>query len=76
MSPARRGRRVRRGRRASRARRASLGGTTGEVLTKLSNTDGHADWEPSAGGGGTVYAPLDATYFTQNNHVTDLPNSI
>lgn len=26
------------------------GGATGEVLTKLSNADGDADWEPSAGG--------------------------
>lgn len=28
------------------------GGSTGQVLTKASGTDGDADWEDSAGGGG------------------------
>lgn len=30
------------------------GGTTGQVLTKLSATDGDADWRDSTGGGGAV----------------------
>lgn len=31
------------------------GGSTGEVLTKQSNADGDADWEPSAGGSSDPY---------------------
>lgn len=35
------------------------GGTTGQVLTKQSGTDGDADWEDPAGGGGSSYSRYD-----------------
>lgn len=41
------------------------GGTTGQVLTKQSATDGDADWEtPSGGGGGGSYSPAWPLAFT------------
>lgn len=34
------------------------GGTTGQVLTKASATDGDANWQTPAAGGGGAYSPV------------------
>lgn len=56
------------------------GGTTGQVLAKVNNTDFNTQWvTPSAGGGGTIYGDGSAgalNITTNTNWVTNPPSNL